>query len=402
VEYRGWREKVVIVCPTHGAFRQKAGNHLIGNGCPECAAKRRAKARSSSTDGFVERARKVHGGRYDYSQVEYRTAHEKVEVICRKHGPFLQTPSNHLMGRGCPRCATVVSKGHQQIADLLSELNIEFRINDRSILSDGQQSHELDIYIPERKLAIEFNGIYWHSTQHKVSGYHQAKTIACRAKGVRLIHIFEDQWLTKRHIVESIIRLAVGKPKHRLYARKLEVREIDGKAARLFLAANHLYEHRGARFKYGLFTPKGELVSVMTFGFSRFNKHHPVELIRFANKLDTAIVGGAQRLFKRAVQDINPPSIICYADAALFEGKLYEQLGFENLGITQPNTWYFEPDEPLVRRHRMQFTGPGLLKKGYPYDESLTVRQNCDRLGLTSVEDCGSYKLVWTNPHGGC
>ena len=103
--YAGTHEKLRIVCPEHGVFEQSPANHLKGRGCPECGKVKAGDARRSSKDAFVKRAREVHGDFYDYSQVEYRTGSDKVVIVCPEHGPYLQTPSGHLSGRGCRRCA---------------------------------------------------------------------------------------------------------------------------------------------------------------------------------------------------------------------------------------------------------------------------------------------------------
>lgn len=93
-------EKVTIVCPEHGPFLQYPSNHRHGRGCPACAGNRRM-----DTAAFVERARDVHGDKYDYSKVDYRGAHEDVEIVCPEHGSFMQDPMTHLQGHGCPACA---------------------------------------------------------------------------------------------------------------------------------------------------------------------------------------------------------------------------------------------------------------------------------------------------------
>jgi hypothetical protein len=108
VEYVNALTKVTIICPDHGPFRQKPANHIRDVGCPICGDERTAAQRTKTTEYFVQKAREVHGDRYDYSRVEYKSAHEKVEIVCTEHGPFWQSPANHTKGdtaAGCPGCA---------------------------------------------------------------------------------------------------------------------------------------------------------------------------------------------------------------------------------------------------------------------------------------------------------
>lgn len=99
VDYKNSATKVCIICPEHGEFRQTPNSHLMGSGCPKCGGNGRL-----GTDGFIEKARKIHGDKYDYSKVEYVSSHKKVCIICPKHGEFWQKPNGHLSGYGCPKC----------------------------------------------------------------------------------------------------------------------------------------------------------------------------------------------------------------------------------------------------------------------------------------------------------
>ena len=102
-EYSNSRTKVCIICPDHGEFWQTPTLHLQGNGCPKCSGKNKL-----TTEEFIEKARKVHGDKYDYSKVDYKNNHTKVCIICPDHGEFWQTPSNHLKKQGCPKCGFTI------------------------------------------------------------------------------------------------------------------------------------------------------------------------------------------------------------------------------------------------------------------------------------------------------
>jgi very-short-patch-repair endonuclease len=106
VKYDKSKTPVKIICPIHGEFTQQPANHVSGQGCPECGITKRNKSLESNGNEFIEKAKKIHGDKYDYSKVNYNKSDEKVEIICPIHGSFFQTPNKHLLGRRCPKCAT--------------------------------------------------------------------------------------------------------------------------------------------------------------------------------------------------------------------------------------------------------------------------------------------------------
>lgn len=109
VEYVGSAAKVTIICPEHGPFEQTPSEHLVGSGCTKCGILARAEVRRKTTEQFIASSYEVHGDRYDYSLVEYLSAQERVTIICPEHGPFEQTPNNHLGGKGCYECGIVAN-----------------------------------------------------------------------------------------------------------------------------------------------------------------------------------------------------------------------------------------------------------------------------------------------------
>ncbi len=202
----------------------------------------------------------------------------------------------------------------------------EINENNRRIL----KGKELDVYIPEKKLAIEFDGLYWHS--HIKDDYHLLKTEECEKQGIQLIHIFEDEWDRKQEIVKSRLQSILGK-NNRIFGRKTECKIIDADTANAFLNANHIDGSCFAEYHYGLFY-NNELVSVMTFGKSS----DEFVLLRFANKLYTNVIGGASKLFSHFRKD-HPEieKVISYADRRWSKGNLYEKLGFNFIDKLEPS-----------------------------------------------------------------
>lgn len=158
VEYTNNSTKICIVCPVHGEFWQIPNDHLRGEGCPKCANSKLRKMYSSTKDEFIEKARRIHGDKYDYSKVEYINSTTKINIICPEHGEFLCTPANHLRNRGCPVCSVSKHVYEQRIYDFLLTIfhteDVVREYKNRDIF--GMKS--LDFYIPKYKLAIEHQG----------------------------------------------------------------------------------------------------------------------------------------------------------------------------------------------------------------------------------------------------
>ena len=399
VEYINNRTKVCIICPKHGEFWQEPWSHIDGHGCPKCANEKLAFEQTFTTEQFIEKAKVVHGNKYDYSHTIYQGYSNPVTIICPKHGEFQQIASYHLNGNGCQRCGLEmqVSNSEIEIRDFICNIlkNTEIKFNNRSVLSGH---YELDIYIPSKKLAIEYDGIFWHSEAKKSdASYHLTKTEECEAKGVRLIHIFEDEWLEHEDIVKSRLSNILGLSVERIFARKCELREVSSSDSRDFLNANHIQGNVNAKHRFGLYY-NGELVSLMTFGNLRKNlggtsKEGSYELLRFCNKLNTTVVGGASKLFKHFIDEYHPTEVISYADRRWSSGRLYEKLGFEFVHNTQPSYYYVINGK---RHNRFAFRKDRLIAK-YGCPPEITEHEFCLSKGWYRIYDCGTLKYVWTN-----
>jgi len=130
VEYVNNSTPVVIVCPEHGAFEQSPNNHFNGNGCPKCARATQSARQAMSQEVWIERAKRIHQNKYDYSKVEYVNNHTPISIICPIHGEFTQTPANHIKGQGCRICGMSKSKltqeeARKRISDKLSKFPYE-------------------------------------------------------------------------------------------------------------------------------------------------------------------------------------------------------------------------------------------------------------------------------------
>lgn len=299
-------------------------------------------------------------------------------------------PDEKMLPR-CPVCHPLeggVSSGELDMLEFVKSVyGGEVVGKDRKVI----HPQELDIYIPEKKVAIEFDGLYWHSEkQGKDESYHVGKTEACEKDGVRLVHVFEDEWRFKRQIVEDRIRSILGVGQKRIFARKCSVVEVSAKDCNAFLDANHIQGADGAPVRLGLLH-EGEMVAVMTFGKPRFSKRYDWELIRFASRLGLHVVGGASKLLKH-FRSLHSGSIVSYADRRYSDGGLYEKLGFSLKNISQPNYWYVKNFEKLSRYACQKHRLPKLLGDGF--NPELSEAENMKENGWCRMYDCGNYVYV--------
>lgn len=156
VDYKNNRTKVCIICPEHGEFWMTPNSHLLNQGCPKCGDIATGNKLRLSYDSFVKRANIIHNNRYDYSKVNYITIATNVEIICPEHGEFWQTPHNHLIGQGCPKCKE--RKLEKEVRESLEKHNIKYIFQASKKDIKWIDNLRLDFYLPDYKVAIECQG----------------------------------------------------------------------------------------------------------------------------------------------------------------------------------------------------------------------------------------------------
>ena len=391
VNYKNSIINVDIICKIHGVFNQSPTNHLQGNGCPKCKGVSISLKKTNTQDEYITKAKYVHGFKYDYSSIEYLGNDKNITITCLEHGEFSQLASSHLQGVGCPKCGLKYDKSEGEVKEFIKSIGVLYVENTKKIISPL----ELDIYIPSHNLAIEFDGLYWHSEIHKPSNYHLNKTELCEEQGIQLIHIFEDEWRDKQDIVKSRLSNILGLTPNKIYARKTVVREVTKIESIQFLTNNHIQGNVNSTIKIGLYY-NDELVSLMTFGKGRIamgGDSNQYELLRFCNKLDTTVIGGADKLLKYFIKTYKPKEIISYADRRWSQGDLYEKLNFINTHNSRPNYHYIINNK---RKHRFSFRKSILVNQGYNKD--LTEHQIMLERKIYRIYDCGTmvYKKTPT------
>lgn len=232
---------------------------------------------------------------------------------------------------------------------------------------------EIDLYSDRFKIGIEFNGNYWHSDLHKYKKYHEDKSKLAENLGIRLIHIYEYEWLDKRikPIIISMIRIACNDVENKIFARKCTIKQITNKEAKDFNNKNHLQGHRNAQITYGLFY-KDELVQLMSFSK---NKKYGWEIIRGCPGSNNIVVGGVSKLFNHFLKENNPSSVFSYCDFNKFNGKGYESIGMSFIGYTGPDKKW--------------------IVNGKVYNRQPSKYKQFKELSEACIWGAGSKKYIW-------
>lgn len=262
---------------------------------------------------------------------------------------------------------------------------------------------ELDAYIEEKKIAFEMNGIYWHSELNgKLKDFHINKTKKCNELGIRLVHIFEDEWNFKKSIVKNRIRYMLNGVRYRIHGRKCIIKHIDNIVKNRFLKKYHIQGNDKSNICLGAFY-KNRLVSVMTFSSLRkalgsTAREGYFELCRFCTIAHFTIPGIANKMLKFFEEHYKPSFLITYADKRWSEGGMYLKLGFTHDHDSNPNYWYTNKNG-IQRIHRFTYQKHLLKHKLSNFDDNLTEWENMKNNGFDRVWDCGnmvfhkSYKV---------
>ena len=273
------------------------------------------------------------------------------------------------------------------ISNILDEYNIEYQTNVRNIIPP----YELDIYVPSKRLAVECNGIFWHSqNNHKDKHYHENKWKLCSDNNIQLLTIWEDQIKTKPEIMKSILLSKLGIYQKRIYARECQIIEPDTLID--FLEHNHIQGKTNATIKIGL-QHQSKLVSVMTFSkrskLSGGKNDNCWELTRFCSVINTQVLGAAGKLLKYFIKKYNPQRIVSFASNDISTGGLYKKLGFQQKGET--SAYWYVGKKDWIRYHRTSFTKTRLKQLGFNI-EGKTESEIMSRLPFYKIYDSGHTK----------
>ena len=288
----------------------------------------------------------------------------------------------------CPKCQPYSKSSYEyNLIERIKEV-YEGDVIHGYRLKDSLKS--IDIFIPEKNLGIEINGIYWHSDDKYK---HKEKFDMCATDNITLLQFTDLEMKTKHDVVFSMIKNKLGLS-NRIFARKTAIKEISSKVYREFTDDNHIKGHCAASIKIGSFHDD-ELVSVMSLSSSRFSQDGTFEIIRFCSKMNTSVVGGFSKMLKHVFNqypDIN--EISSFVDLHRGNGDSYRRLGFESKGITEPNYFYWLNDaNKLYSRIMFQ---KHKLKEMFPdvYSDEKTEAEIMKEVGYRRYYDCGNEKFV--------
>jgi len=399
--------KVTVGCPVHGVFTICANHHLYrGDGCQQCEKEAKAtrilqyrhlapasKIANTAKD-FFERCAAQHDDFYTYPEQEYSGAKHKISVICPKHGEFRLAAWDHLAGRGCRQCVHK-SQPEVDLTDFLRSFGVVVERGRRDIIAPK----EIDMWLPEYNMGIEYHGLYHHLTS-KRGKLHREKWELAQKAGVRLVQIFEDEWLNKQDVVKNRLLAFIGKGEKR-DARKLQLKNVQWGEAKKFLNATHIQGAGPVGTAYGLYEGN-DLVAVATFGKSRSGamtgarQEGVFEVLRYASTGN--VRGGFTRLFAQFKKDFAPERVISYCDLRYGTGALYEKAGFTLHSITEPDYWWV-PKGKIERVPRYTVQKHKMAHADHPlnsyYAPTKTENQICGEAGWEKVHGVGNQKWVW-------
>lgn len=453
VNYKGSHVPVDIICRKHGVFLQKPCNHLRGQGCPKCAAEFRRDNLKISHESFIERARAIHGDKYEYFFCSsYKAGKTSVRVKCPLHGTFDQCRNSHLLGKGCSECShdSISKKLLSPFSEFVERANAvyqgkysyneaswrgykrqivvtcpehgDFEVNayshllgsrcgscrlngfESSVLAFLKQFGENDIKMFDRdtldgleldfkigNVAIECNGSYWHSFNRKESPDERRR------------HSMKVDECQKRGI--KLIQINEFEWVNKRPVVESILRNVFGGSERVSARKCEIVvlTMREAQDFLGYNHIQGYRSALVHYGLV-YDKQvvavlsisgHPkyeYEMIRYCNSLNHTVIGGLSKLFNRFRKDFKPEMMISFADRRFFDGLSYKNLGFILDGITEPNYCYIKRYNILSRQKCQKHK----LQKFLPlFDKNLTESENMFLNGYRRLWDAGNYRYIF-------
>jgi hypothetical protein len=298
-------------------------------------------------------------GTFSIHRTLYYKRKEKENIICTTCNPISKN----------------ISSGEIELKLFISEIyDGEIIENTRNIING-----ELDIYLPEKKIAFEFNGVYWHSEKYR------NKYFSCEEKGIKLFQIWEDDWVYRKDIIKSMIKTKLGIVKNKIYARNTVVKEVSSLVAKEFLEQNHLQGFVRSGIRIGLFH-NDKLVEIATF----IKEGNDYQLNRLCSERELVVVGGASKLINWFIKNYNR-KIWTFSNNDYSSGEMYEKIGFTKFSKIKPDYHYVSSG---IRIHKFNFRKNKLSKVLKVYDPLLSESENCIRNGIDKVWDSGKIKWL--------
>jgi hypothetical protein len=382
--------KFLIRCREHGEFTQRFVNHAGGEGCPKCGAVKIGKALRYDPATYLADVLRVHNEKYTYGELIYGEGDRtKIEVVCSTHGKFLTSAKDHLTkATGCPYCQLRVSKGQQEIYDLLKpfcpDLTLEYSVD---------SSRKIwDMASPSLKICIEYDGLVWHSSRYMSNSKNITKWRQAAAVGYRQITIYSDEWTNKQALVSRFLLQVFGVSDLPSYhGRELTSAVVDKVTAKAFLEANHAQGFRKSSQYVGLYADK--LVAILGYelrasGRGRGKDLSQMEITRYAT--NAKVRGGFSKILSHALK-LHREVKYCYtfSDNRMFTGDLYLKCGFSKVADVPHSYCYIRHEE---RFDKAKFQKSKASRWSVFASNGETEKELAALNGYYQMYDCGKIK----------
>lgn len=391
-EYRkNSKDKVLWVCKKGHEWKSSIYKRaILGRGCHECSGYLLSKGNNDFLSLASEDRIKSFNKEKNTVNIEELFISSKLKVWwkCDKGHEWKAAVYSRAAGNGCRKCSKQVSMAEQEITKFISNLGLETIQSDRKLIPP----YELDIYVPEKNIAIEYNGLYWHSEEAgKDRNYHYNKWLACKEQGIQLIQIWEDDYKRNPELVKNMLAHKLGaSTQQKIYARNTTVKTVSKTDSDEFLNDNHIQGSVDGKIRLGLYT-ENKLVAIMVLKTEAGSQGKTLNLLRFATSVN--VVGGFTKLLSW-VEKSNPQitSIVTFSDNTISDGGLYNNNGFIIAGIVKPDYMYITNGE---RNHKFNYR----LKRfksdaSLLWEDGLTETQLAKLNSLTRIWDAGKTKWV--------
>jgi hypothetical protein len=380
---------ITWVCKVNHEWEARLNERLRGSGCPYCANKKILLGYNDLPTTHPDLASQW--STKNLTPASEVTSGSEVKAwwmgAC---GHEWQAPVyKRTKGQGCPVCRDYVSTPEKELASHLTKLGVKVIKSDRKIL----KGRELDLYLPDVKIAIEYNGLYWHTEDRgKTRWYHHAKWEDCKQQGIQLIQIWEDDWNRNPELVKRMIDRKIGISKEKtVYARTCEVVQVTIQESQAFMEENHIQGWTNGS-SYLALKPKGStnIVALLIVKKEPGTSGKVLNIMRYATSCK--VPGGFSKLLKAAEQLWKPEKVITFSDNTVSTGELYAKTGFVADKILEPDYQYLAGG---VRKHKFGYR----LKKfredpTLQYVEGLTERELALLNNLPRIWDAG--KTRWS------
>ena len=317
---------------------------------------------------------------YSLLSTSYQNQETKLTVQCPSNHVFETYWKNFRKGSRCTRCQE--NQPESDIGVFLEdELRLEIERRNRKLIG----GFEIDIYVPSHKLAIEYCGLHWHDELARGTDYHSDKLSRCTEKGIRLLTIFEDEWLEKQRLVLNRLRVLAGKVE-KAQARECTIIELGWPPARVFLEENHLQGAGNPSRCFGLYH-NGQLRQILAISPNQWgNKEQTIS--RLCTKSGYVVVGGASKLFEHVKHALSLTKVVTFADRRWSEGNVYRHMGFKMDKILKPDYSYHNGKQYRRSKQSLKKTPEERLS-------NLTERELRLQQGWRRIYDCGKVRYVW-------